>query len=115
MAEVNGLVADVPGIVEVGRGGKGHAVALAAEIVELGGGEAAGVVDVVGGGRGGVDGTGSVAGFAADAGFGGGDGTRRSKLQLTGGVALETAHEVGIGGEGWVNDTGGGAMAGSKC
>ena len=76
MAEVDGLVADVPGIVEVGRGGKGHAVALAAEIVQLGGAEAAGIIDVVGGGRGGVSSAGSVAGFAADAGFGGGDGAR---------------------------------------
>ena len=99
MAEVDGLVSDVPGIVEVGGDAirQGHAMTLAAEIVQLSGGETTGVADVAGDGGSGVGGPGTVAGFAADAGFGGGDGAQWRKLQLTGGVALKAAQEVGIG------------------
>jgi len=68
LAEVYGLVANVPGVVEIGGDAlcRRHAMALAAKAVQSSCGQAFGIRDVIAAGLGRVVCSGAVAGFAAD-------------------------------------------------
>ncbi len=89
-------------------------MALAAGLVDLGGGEATRVTDVGGGGCGSVGAAGSVAGLAADALFSGLHCPLRRQSELAGGMALKATQDVGIGAEGGIANAGRVGVAGRE-
>ena len=89
-------------------------MALAAGLVDLGGGEATRVTDVGGGGCGSVGAAGSVAGLAADALFSGLHCPLRRQSELAGGMALKATQAVGIGAEGGIANAGRVGVAGRE-
>lgn len=110
LAEGDGLVADVPGVlpVDVFAGLGGLAMAGAAEVVEAGGVEDFGAEEL------GVVGSGAVAGLALDAEFGGLNARLACEREFTGGVALEAAEDLGAGVEDAVFDAVGVSVAGGE-
>ncbi len=92
-------MAGVPGIAEVGglAGSGGHAVTLAAELIDGVGGVASGILGRLAGGLAGMFAGRSVASFTADAQFVGDDSLVAGKGQRTGGMAGEAAQDSGGG------------------
>ena len=102
LAEVDRLMADIPGILEVGRDAlRGrHAMALSAFLVEL-----RWLVDVGGARLRGVLRSGTMAGFAAHSRFKGPDRARFVDAEFAGGMALKAAEHTRIRSEGLVLDS----------
>lgn len=100
LGEIDGLVADVPGVAPIGIADAGFrlAVAGAALLIDGGGLEAFGVLDVEAAAfRLDMRLAGAVADFATDAGFVRLDSLLRSHAQGAGGVAGEAAEDLGAG------------------
>jgi len=116
LAEVHGLMPDVPGIIEVSfdaASGR-HAVALAAQIVQFGRGEASRVGDIAARRLGRVRAAGSMTCFAADTRLRGKDCSRFGKLQNACGMALKAAQNRRIGSEGLVSNAVSGGVSWSE-